>query len=93
MSQFTDGQSAHRAGAFDIRSFIAALIGLYGIVLVLVGLFGTSDADLQKADGSNVNLWAGIGMVVVAVVFQVWAKLRPVVVPEEMETRDSGDSD
>jgi len=32
-----DGDEApHRAGAFDIRTFIAFLIGIYGIVLVLV---------------------------------------------------------
>ena len=36
------------------------------------------------------NLWAGIGMVVVAVAFQAWAKLRPVVV-EDIEARDHGD--
>ena len=91
MSHFQEGRSAHKAGAFDIRTFIAMLIGLYGVVLVLVGLFGTSHADLQKAGGANVNLWAGLGMVVVAVAFQLWAKLRPVAVPEEVEARDHGD--
>ena len=30
------------------------LIGLYGVVLVVAGLFGTSDAELQKpGDGST----------------------------------------
>jgi len=75
--------AAHQAGAFDIRTFIALLIGIYGVVLVVMGLFGTSDEALARADGLNVNLWAGLGMVVVAVTFQVWAKMRPVVVPDE----------
>ncbi len=56
----------HKAGAFDIRNFIAMLIGIYGIVLVIAGLIGPSEAELEKADGLNINLYAGIGMVVVA---------------------------
>jgi drug/metabolite transporter (DMT)-like permease len=75
------------AGAFDIRIIIAMLIGLYGVVLVVTGLVATSDADLDKADGVNINLWAGLGMAAVAAVFFVWARLRPIVVetPEERE--------
>ena len=73
----------HQAGAFDIRTFIALLIGIYGVVLVATGLFGTSDEALAKADGLNVNLWAGLGMVVVAALFQIWARARPVVVPDD----------
>ena len=45
----TAGRSPHRAGAFDIRTFIAMLIGLYGLVLVVTGLVSTSAADLEKA--------------------------------------------
>lgn len=77
------GRTKRRAGAFDIRTFIALLIGLYGVVLVLTGLLATSDKDLERAGGMNINLWAGIGMVVVAAAFVVWARLRPVVVPED----------
>ncbi len=74
--------SRHRAGLFDIRAIIAALIGLYGVILVLTGLF-TSDAQVQKADGLNINVIAGIGLVVVAAGFVLWARLRPIVVPDE----------
>jgi hypothetical protein len=76
-------ETAHRAGAFDIRNFIGLLIGLYGIVLVVMGLVGTSAADLRRAGGFNVNLWAGVGMVVVAAAFMLWARKRPVVVAED----------
>jgi hypothetical protein len=75
-------EAPHRAGAFDIRMFIATLIGIYGIVLVIYGLVGPSEADLKKADDLNINLWAGIGMVVVAAGFLIWARLRPVVITE-----------
>jgi hypothetical protein len=50
-------------------------------VLVVTGLVDTSEADLAKADGVNINLWAGIGLVVAALVFIVWARLRPLLVP------------
>ena len=36
-------ERAHKAGAFDIRNFIAMLIGIYGIILIIVGLVATSD--------------------------------------------------
>jgi hypothetical protein len=73
--------TTRKAGAFDIRVFIGSLIGIYGLVLVLVGLFGTSDAQLAKSDDLNINLWAGLGMVAVAGGFFLWARLRPVIVP------------
>ena len=62
---------------FDLRLIIAFLFGLYGVVLVVIGVGFTSDADLKKAEGVNINLWAGIAMVVLSAVFAVWATLRP----------------
>ncbi|HEX6877676.1 MAG TPA: hypothetical protein VF165_18605 [Nocardioidaceae bacterium] len=74
-----------------MRTFIALLIGLYGVVLVFTGLFGTSDSDLARAGGLNINLVAGMGMVAVAAAFLLWARLRPVVVPEpEVEDETLG---
>jgi hypothetical protein len=83
-------ETPHRAGAFDIRTFIALLIGVYGVVLVLAGLVGTSETELDKADGLNINLLAGVGMVVVAAAFVTWARMRPVVVPEHVEDDANG---
>jgi hypothetical protein len=87
MSHTTDGNYTpnsdddvpHRAGAFDIRVFIASLIGIYGIVLLIAGLV-QGDNQLTKTDGVNLNLLAGIVMIVVSALFLVWARLRPVVV-------------
>ena len=62
---------------FDLRLIIAFLFGLYGVVLVVIGFGFTSDDDLKKAEGININLWAGIAMVVLAAVFATWATLRP----------------
>ena len=78
-SQHSDDDVPHRAGAFDIRVFIASLIGIYGVVLLIAGLV-QSDDQLVKTDGVNMNLFAGIGMIIFSAAFLIWARLRPVVV-------------
>src|SRR3954471_1430648 len=77
-----DGGRKHSAGAYDVRLFIAGLIGLYGVVLVLMGLFDDSADDKAKTGDVNANLWAGLVMVLVAIAFGVWTRLRPVLVDE-----------
>jgi hypothetical protein len=69
--------AAHKAGAFDIRTFIGALIGIYGVVLVVTGLV--------SSDGRTINLVGGLSMAVAAAGFLIWARLRPIVVPETTE--------
>lgn len=77
----TDDQPAPRkAGAFDIRVVIAALIGFYGVVLTVMGLVVDTAADRAKTGDVNANLWAGLGMVAVAAAFAISARLRPVLV-------------
>ena len=85
----------HTAGAYDVRVVIAGLIGLYGIVLVILGFVDFSDEDKVKTGDVNANLWAGIAMVVVAVVFVLWVRLRPIVVdPRALaKQKDEGTSD
>ncbi|GAB2983669.1 hypothetical protein [Saccharothrix stipae] len=73
---------AHKAGLFDLRLVIAVLFAIYGVVLLVVGLGFTDEADLAKADGLNINLWSGVGMLALSAVFAAWATLRPVVVPD-----------
>lgn len=73
-------QGRHTAGLLDIRTIIGALIGAYGVILTLMGLFGDQEPD--KTGDVNANLWAGLAMLVVGAVFIAWARLRPVVVPE-----------
>lgn len=73
----------HKAGAFDIRNVIGGLLGLYGVILTLMGLFG--DPETEKTDGVNANLWAGLVLLVVGIGFIAWARLRPIVVPEHVE--------
>ncbi len=73
----------HDAGAFDIRNVIGVLMGVYGVILLLMGLF--ADPETDKTGGINANLWMGIALTVVGVVFVAWSRLRPVKVPEHVE--------
>lgn len=82
-----------KAGAFDIRTLIALLIGTYGVVLTIMGLIGPSASQLAKSYGLNINLWAGLGMVVTAAAFQAWAMWRPVIVPEDVHAGGDGTDD
>lgn len=79
----TGGTPVRAAGAFDVRSIIGGLLGAYGIILVVVGLFFTSSDDLSKADGENLNLIVGIGLLVFAALMIGWVVLRPLPVPAE----------
>ncbi|SEF26438.1 hypothetical protein SAMN05421837_103310 [Amycolatopsis pretoriensis] len=83
------GARPRKAGAFDIRLIIALLIGVYGIILTIMGAAFTSDEEIAKAAGVNINLWAGIGMLVVSALFIIWARVRPLVVPAEPESDDT----
>ena len=73
-----DDATVQTAGAFDIRNFIGALLGLFGLILVIMGLVAFSPDEAAKTDGLNANLWAGLAMLVVGVLFMVWTKLDPI---------------
>lgn len=73
--------TSRKAGVFDIRNIIGLLLGVYGLILLPLGLF--ADPELDKTGGVNANLWAGIVLLVVSGVFLTWAKLKPVIVREK----------
>lgn len=75
----------------DIRTIVAALLGCYAVVLILVGLAHDSVADRAPAGGWNINVWAGLGMLVVAVAFVVWARLRPAQAPDADTNKNDTD--
>jgi hypothetical protein len=80
--------AARAANRFDIRRIIGAVFGLYGVVLVVVGLAGSHHVKV-KAAGINIDLWTGLAMLVVAALMIGWALARPVR-PEPPETRGQG---
>jgi hypothetical protein len=68
--------SARAANRFDIRRIIGGLFVLYGVVLAVTGIVG-SHAVKTKAAGINVDLWTGLGMIVVGALMIGWALARP----------------
>ena len=76
-------KTRHTAGAFDIRTFIAALMGLYGVILVLTGIFGADETTDGSKTAGNVNLWVGLCLLVFAALMEGWALWRPTVIDEE----------
>jgi hypothetical protein len=88
ISDEDEARSARLANRFDIRRLIGAVFLLYGLVLTALGLFGSSHVK-NKAAGLNIDLYAGIGMLVFAALMLAWALLRPVE-PEPPETRGRG---
>jgi len=84
-----DKKAKKTAGALDVRNIIGALMGVYGAILVVLGI--VSDSTAAKTGDVNANLYAGLGLLAVAAVFLIWARLRPIVVPQdiEAETDDS----
>jgi hypothetical protein len=86
-----DSGQRHTAGAYDVRTVIAGLIGLYGIVLTIMGIVDYNDSDKAKTGDVNANLWAGIAMIVVAAVFALWLRLRPVIVDPAALEKEKGE--
>jgi hypothetical protein len=74
--QGTGAREAQAANLFDLRRIIGGLFLLYGVVLTIVGL-GDSQAEIDKAAGVQINLWAGLGMLALGGAFVAWALLRP----------------
>ena len=75
-----ESKSATAARLFDIRRIIGGLFVVYGVIVTIAG-FVASDDDIDKAQGVNINLWTGVGMLLLGLFFLVWLKLRPIAPP------------
>ena len=64
MSEPDSKRAAKAANLFDLRRIIGGLFIVYGILLTVLGLFDSQE-EIDKAAGVNINLWAGLGMLVV----------------------------
>ena len=71
------------AGAFDVRTIIGTLLATYGVILTAMGLFADTDEDGPAV--STPTCAPGIALLVVGAVFLVWARLRPIVVPDHTD--------
>jgi hypothetical protein len=67
---------AAAANLFDLRRIIGGVFVVYGVLLAILGLFEGQEA-IDRAAGVNINLWAGLGMLVFGILMFVWALTRP----------------
>jgi hypothetical protein len=76
ISDQEEAEAARAANRFDIRRLIGGVFTVYGLILLALGIFG-SHVTKNKADGINVDLWTGLGMLVFAGLMIFWALSRP----------------
>ena len=80
------------SGVLDIRNIIGALLTIYGVILLALGLFGSSDPaspDAPAGGGDiNANLWAGVALLAVGLGFVAWWRIKPIVVPDDVARGD-----
>jgi hypothetical protein len=84
-----EATSASAARLFDIRRVIGLLFVIYGVLVTVAGFF-VSDADLAKAQDININLWTGLAMLVLGLLFLLWLRLSPTVPPPPRRTQEDG---
>ena len=80
-------RAAQAANLFDLRRIIGGVFGVWGVLLIILGITD-SDAEIAKAADVNINLWAGLGMLVISAIFVTWALARPL--GEELAESEQG---
>jgi hypothetical protein len=81
-----EGEQERRRSAaarlFDVRRVIGGLFVVYGLLVGIAGLLD-SDAEIDKAQGVRINLWAGLGMLALGLLFLLWQWWRPAEPPPD----------
>src|SRR3954454_25360188 len=71
-----EARAQRAANLFDLRRILGGLFLIYGVILTILGLTDTQK-EIDKAAGVNVNLYTGLAMISVAILFLLWAFTRP----------------
>jgi hypothetical protein len=58
---------------FDLRHLIGGLFTFYGVLLTVASFF----VSHPQSGDVDINLWLGLGMLVLGLFFVVWARWRP----------------
>ena len=83
----TRGSTGKVARLFDVRRVIGGLFVVYGVVITVAGLLD-SEAEISKAQGVNINLWTGLIMLVLGILFLLWQWWRPLNWDRREDTAD-----
>jgi hypothetical protein len=86
----TEEAKSSAASLFDIRRIIGGLFTLYGVLVLGAGLFDGSNAK-EKASGIDINIWTGLGMLLLGLGMLAWMALRPVDVRAVQHEMDESD--
>ena len=86
----SEAATSSAASLFDIRRIIGGLFTLYGVLVLGAGLFDGSNAK-EKASGLDINIWTGLGMLVLGLGMLAWIALRPVDVRAVQNEMDDSD--
>ena len=86
----TEEARSSAASLFDLRRIIGGLFTLYGVLVLGAGLFDGSNAK-EKASGLDINIWTGVGMLLLGAGMLAWMVLRPVDVRAVQNEMDDSD--
>lgn len=80
--QLTDAEkeaAVRSTRRFDLRRIMGGLFVVYGVIVLIVGLVDLgSDVETKMTGGIQINIWTGIGMLVLGGLFFLWDRLAPV---------------
>jgi formate-dependent nitrite reductase membrane component NrfD len=77
--------------ALDLRRIIAYLFFVYGIILTITGALD-GHAAIVKAQGVRINLWVGLGMIGIGLIFLIWELAKPLPVSQPSPSSPSSSS-
>ncbi|AGL19708.1 hypothetical protein [Actinoplanes sp. N902-109] len=92
--QLDQGEELQKRSAaarlFDVRRVIGGLFVVYGVIVTLLGIFD-SKGEIDKAQGVRINLWMGISMLVLGLLFLLWLRLSPPEAPSDEDLSETDD--
>jgi len=74
--QTTEAETVRAARLFDVRRVIGGLFTVYGVIVTTLGIFDSQE-EIDKAAGVRINLWIGLGMLILGLLFLLWQWWRP----------------
>jgi hypothetical protein len=72
--------SRSAARLFDVRGVIGGLFTVYGVIITIVGLLD-KPSEIHKAQGVRINLWLGLSLLALGLLFLLWRGLSPPQLP------------
>ncbi|HET6478966.1 MAG TPA: hypothetical protein VFG35_02835 [Actinoplanes sp.] len=78
------------ARLFDVRRVIGGLFVVYGVIVTLLGIFD-NQSEIDKAQGVRINLWMGIGMLILGLLMLLWLRLNPPKPPDPAQLVEDDD--